>query len=537
MVGTPHVSAENDAGWLLARAGRHGEVEPVQDGPAPRAWTSDGNAVQPLVDGKDYFRRLLAELRDCHEGDQVYVAAWRADPAQHLDGPGTAVGRELARAASAGVRVSGLVWSSRLSWVQEHARSNRDFVRMLRDHGAAVMLDQRVRVGGSHHQKFLVIRRPRRPETDVAFVGGLDLGYSRRDDAAHHGDTRTPRGMAAVYGNTPAWHDAQLEIHGPAVADVERCFRERWADPTAPRHVPWSWLRDRLRRTPDPPPALPTPPACGPHTVQVLRTYPDKAVSFPFAPTGDRSVARGYARAVARARRLIYVEDQFLWSPVVAQVFADALRRRPELRMVAVVPRHPDTDGSVHVRGSAVAQRQALEVLYAAGGDRVQVYDLENAEGLPVYVHAKVCVVDDVWAAVGSANLNRRSWTHDSELTAAVLDPTPDERGTARPGAESARRFARRLRLRLWREHLDRADGDDDDLVDPEEGAGALRDAAAALDGWHAAGCPGARPAGRLRRHPTPTVEGTARWWAPLAARAVLDPDGRPFAAWARRRW
>ena len=88
----------------------------------------------------------------------------------------------------------------------------------------------------------------------------------------------------------------------------------------------------------------------------------------------------------------------------------------------------------------------------------MHVFDVENHAGTPIYVHAKVCVVDDVWASVGSDNLNRRSWTHDSELSCAVLDetrttgspPTRPGRATA-PGC-----FARDLRLRLWREHLDR---------------------------------------------------------------------------------
>ena len=83
-----------------------------------------------------------------------------------------------------------------------------------------------------------------------------------------------------------------------------------------------------------------------------------------------------------------------------------------------------------------------------------------TTHGTPVYVHAKVCVVDDVWACVGSDNFNRRSWTHDSELSCAVLDDTTDP---TRAGGD-ARVFARDLRLRLLREHLDRpADGSDDD--------------------------------------------------------------------------
>ena len=51
------------------------------------------------------------------------------------------------------------------------------------------------------------------------------------------------------------------------------------------------------------------------------------------------------------------------------------------------------------------------------------MFDLENDAGTPIYVHAKVCVVDDHWMTIGSDNLNLRSWTHDSELTCAVVDP------------------------------------------------------------------------------------------------------------------
>ena len=69
-----------------------------------------------------------------------------------------------------------------------------------------------------------------------------------------------------------------------------------------------------------------------------------------------------------------------------------------------------------------------------------------------MYVHAKVCVIDDWWATIGSDNFNRRSWTHDSELSAVVLDTTG--------GDHSA--YARRLRLTLAAEHLDRALGPDD---------------------------------------------------------------------------
>lgn len=163
-----------------------------------------------------------------------------------------------------------------------------------------------------------------------------------------------------------------------------------------------------------------------------------------------------------------------------------------------------DLDGAVSVAANGLAQRQAMQVLFAAGGDRVQVYELDSPQGLPVYVHAKVCVIDDVWAAVGSANVNRRSWTHDSELTAAVLDDTSADEQDEAEDDEPARAFARELRMALWREHLDRSEGDDADLVTPERGVTALREAAGRVDAWHADGWHGPRPPGRLRRHPLP---------------------------------
>ena len=161
---------------------------------------------------------------------------------------------------------------------------------------------------------------------------------------------------------------------------------------------------------------------------------------FPFAPHGERTIAQAYERAFARARRLIYVEDQYFWSEVVTGALAEALRREPSLQVIAVVPRFPrrTTRRAVHRcawpssgRGSSSRRRAAT---------RFAMYDLENAAGTPVYVHAKVCVVDDEWMTCGSDNLNLRSWTHDSEVTCAVVDPDG--------------RLPRELRSTLWAEHL-----------------------------------------------------------------------------------
>jgi phosphatidylserine/phosphatidylglycerophosphate/cardiolipin synthase-like enzyme len=251
---------------------------------------------------------------------------------------------------------------------------------------------------------------------------------------------------------------------------------------------------------------------------------------YRFAPRGERTVARGYTKAIRRARRLIYLEDQYLWSREVARLFADALEANNRLHLIAVVPRHPDVDGRFALPPNQVGREQAIALCRAAAPDRVHVFDVENHAGTPVYVHAKVCVVDDVWSSVGSDNFNRRSWTHDSELSCAAVDETRDGRAPADPAGlgDGARCFARDLRLTLLREHLDRTD-DDADLLDPDSAVRAVDAAANQLRQWRDGGRVGPRPPGRLVPHQPERLPWHQRLWAVPAYRLIYDPDGRPW--------
>jgi phosphatidylserine/phosphatidylglycerophosphate/cardiolipin synthase-like enzyme len=274
-------------------------------------------------------------------------------------------------------------------------------------------------------------------------------------------------------------------------------------------------------------PADPLP--SGTQAVQVLRTYARRRGGYPFAPHGERSVARGFEKAIQRARRLIYLEDQFLWSTEVAQIFAAALVASPSLHLIVVLPRFFDQAAALTLRPNQVGREQAVRVLLDAAGDRVAIYDIENADGVPVYVHAKISVIDDVWASVGSDNFNRRSWSHDSEISCAVIDDERDAREPVDPAGlgDGARKFARDLRLKLWREHLGRQDGDDADLLDPAEAVAKFRETALALDRWHLGGRRGERPPGYVRPHPRIQPSRTTRLWAEPFYRTVYDPDAR----------
>ena len=509
--------------WLLTKPERGNPSTRLDERhPGDQAW-SEGNLVRSLVHGATYFAELYERLEATSPGDLVLFTDWQGDADERLTGePGSEVADVLGRADERGVDVRGLVWRSHSEVVGFNSRENLHLSRVLQRRGVEAILDMRVRTGGCHHQKLVVIRHRDDPTRDVAYVGGIDLCHSRRDDAEHRGDPQALDNMAEEYGDTPPWHDLQAAISGPAVHDVETVFRERWEDPTTLRRSPVVLMHDRLRgldTKPDPLPAqLPPPPPVdgGTHVVQLLRTYPDlrRGRDYEFARGGERSVARGYTKAVGRARHLLYVEDQYLWGDHVGNIFTDALRAHPDLHVIAVVPMHPDIEGFSRTT-QLLGRRRAMLDMAQIAPDRVALYGIENHAGTPIYVHAKTCIVDDTWATIGSDNFNRRSWTHDSELSAVVLD---SEDG-----------FARRLRLTLAREHLDR--DPDDAMADCVDAVGMFRafaDCAAALDRWHAGGRVGPRPPGRLRRVDPPEIGSVTRALALAPYLFLLDPDGRP---------
>ena len=169
-------------------------------------------------------------------------------------------------------------------------------------------------------------------------------------------------------------------------------------------------------------------------------------------PEGEFSVFESYSRALRSAERLVYLENQFLWSPEIVSILVDKLRDPPsdEFRVVAVLPARPN-DGADVSRGAISAlihaddgnERFLACTLYARTGP---LRDL-------VYVHSKIGIVDDRWLTIGSANLNERSMFNDSEVNVVTLDEA----------------LARRTRLGLWEEHLETSEVDGDPAVVVDE--------------------------------------------------------------------
>jgi phosphatidylserine/phosphatidylglycerophosphate/cardiolipin synthase-like enzyme len=570
------VSRVDVRSWLLTpeeRENPHTRIDAARtDG---TAW-STGNTVRALVHGRTYMAELYERIQELGPGDLFYFADWQGDPDQQLtDDPGSTLSATLVAASHRGVDVRGLLWRSHWHRFGFNAHRHRYLGEEIGEAGGQCLRDMRVRARGAHHQKFVVIRHAGDPARDIAYVGGIDLCHGRRDDADHRGDHQVVE-LAKAYGPTPAWHDVQVAVRGPAVHDVETTFRERWEDSTPltinPSRILASLVhREDLTAEPLGAQAPPPPETEGHEIVQVVRTFPVLSPKgFDFAPEGERSVMLGNTKAIARAERLVYVEDQYLWSEEVGEHFAKALRDTPDLRLVVVLPMVPDLEGALAEVPQLYGRSLAMRAIIDAGGDRVAVFGLCNDEGLPVYVHSKTCVIDHRWASVGSDNLNRRSWTGDSEIACCVLDDRGDLEDAAPEDA-----FPRVLLRTLVAEHL----GCEPDEVpeDPHDLFDAMVASADALDEFYEGGSPDpqsgirgrlrgrlphrvapvprsvatrlpghrrrrervrsraeqmsrrdGRPPGQLRRLAAPELTKAQLTWAPRLYDLLFDPDGRP---------
>jgi len=421
---------------------RHKVLERAYQAPPDAWWAGDdrwfpadtpprhGNRLTPLVDGQEAMRAMYEAMENARES--ILLVAWFVTPNMRLirppddlyeppggkGGPDAFLALIARKAGEVDARI--LIWSGALTGKLAHRHVERA-QRTLEQANPRlrVRVDGHARLSHCHHQKALVV------DGRVAFVGGLDVtafDADRWDVQAH------------TFRQGRNWHDLHWRLEGPCVADVAANFTQRWNaaapdDPVAPPRAPK--------------------PLRGGGDAQVLRTIPKG--DYPFARQGVFGIAYAYRRAIARAERFIYLENQYLWSPEVTDALCDALRRG--VRVVMVLPAHPnigkgDTDRHVEELLRADAGRGAFRpyTLYTSCRDARR----PRYKYRPVYVHAKVGIVDDAWATVGSANLNGRGMVTDSELNIATTD----------------RASIRALRRRLWAEHLNCAEGELDG-VDP----------------------------------------------------------------------
>lgn len=434
---------------------------------------SDQRAGQ---DGSDAQYALLNHLRAVGlENDAI--ALWQAGGLSLVD--------VLGRAVRRGVAVRVLLWDPLDPWNVGHLGNDpAEQAEILAGQGVPCRLDKNCRsalhIAQGLHQKCAVV------DGEVAFVGGIDFtveysgDFDRWDMSTH--PFELPLRSTEKGASPHPWHDAQVLFTGPAVLDVEQNIRERW-DASAgkvqqriqplgarirglrgiiererqprPRAVEPSPAPSQLSQQPAEVSAATEAPVL-PGNIQVIRTIP--ALTYRFAPGGIYGIAQWYQRAIQQAQRFIYLESQYLWVEgppklnftrvgwesrnmrAVVEELAAAAERGVDIALV--LPDHPNV-------GRAVTD-ETIDWLCqhtprAIAANRLHFYTLATCSpardgGMryrPVYVHAKVAVIDDRWAAVGSANLNSRGMSHDAELNVVIEHIA----------------FARGLRQTLWAEH------------------------------------------------------------------------------------
>ena len=341
-------------------------------------------------------------------------------------------------------------------------------------------LDAKHPLAASHHQKIVAI------DDSIAFCGGIDMTM-RRWDTREHLDADPRR---TYPGGRPAdpWHDATSAFDGDAARALGDLARARWLVATGQRLPPCGECHDCW-------PGGLAPTFAG-MRLGIARTIPKMDGIDPV-----HEIEAAWLDMIAGARRVIYAESQYFASRRIAHAIARRLAGEDPPEIVIVMPR--GAEGWLEPLAMDSARARLVRALRQVDRHRrLHIYHPVTAGGAPIYVHAKVMVVDDRVLRVGSSNFNNRSMRLDTECDVIL---SADE-----PGNQALRDEIAALRDDLLAEHLG---------VPP-----AAVTAKLAGTGSLAATVEALRGGGRsLVPYEIPELSGFAGW---LAENEILDPNG-----------
>lgn len=406
-----------------------------------------GNDVQMFLEGNNTFDAMVKAMATATggagSGQFIYMINWFFDELFPLV-PGTNLTTILTAASNAKVEIRALLWDQPLS---DNTKAVK-FIDGLANGGA--VLDNRTLNFGAHHQKILVINGS---QGLIGFVGGVDFNPDR---------------ITHISDGAPL-HDVHVRIVGPAVFDLLNTFVQRWQDHPDARKK-GSPKFDLLGA------GIPEPTAdgtAGDKFVQICRTFGNGAKHEgidkrakrlpPFVEnrgysflnggsSGEQTIRQALIKAIQAAQVFIYVEDQYMINMEISNLLKAQL---PKIQKLILLNTHSSISDLPRVWG----RRKLFVDNLMSSPDKAKVAICSlHPENLPrdpkkvdpkvdhLYLHAKVWIFDDKFATVGSPNLNRRGWTHDSECFAAIFDESKDKPCTLH--------FAHQLRMKLWAEHL-----------------------------------------------------------------------------------
>jgi len=252
----------------------------------------------------------------------------------------------------------------------------------------------------SHHQKVVII------DDKMAFVGGLDLAARRWDTSEHRpGDPRRTFDGKPY----PPVHDVMVAVDGEAGRALATLARKRWQAATGKKIAPVEVADD------------PWPADLAPDLENV-----SVGVACTMPPTKDsagvRHVESLYVDMIARARRYIYMENQYFTSDRIGEALAARLAE-PEGPEVVVITRKLSHGWLEEATMSVLRTRLVRQLRAADRHGHFHAYCPHVAglaEGTCVDLHSKVTIVDDEWLRIGSSNISNRSMGVDTECDVTI---------------------------------------------------------------------------------------------------------------------
>ena len=355
---------------------------------ARHALFSGGNQVTLLTGGDQLFPAMRAAI----EGARHEV--WLATYIFHDDASAEAIAATLVAAARRGVGVGVVVdgFGSKATlptlrrWFDGSGVALAAF-RPLDRWYAWLQPGQYRRL----HQKMMAV------DGELAFVGGINIIDDRND--LNHGASAEPR------------LDFAVELSGPVVAAVAQTARAMWTRAAVGR----DW-RDEVRVLAKSAEPL----ARARELVQQLRvaTPPEEGAGADMTPVRAaflvrdnlrqrRAIERNYIDALGRARtRIDIVSSYFYPGRLFRRTLRAAAQRGVRVRLLL--------QGKLDYRFAGLAASVLYDELLARG---INIY-----EYTPAFLHAKVALVDDDWATVGSSNIDPLSLLLNLEANVVVRD-------------------------------------------------------------------------------------------------------------------
>jgi len=385
--------------------------------PGETCWRVEtADRVALLVDSSAYFTAALSAMRRARRS--IFLLGWgfdprtrlRPDPSGEEHGPDE-IGNLLRRLSDErpDLDIHILIWKSALPIsASQHFFPHRAR-RWFEGTRINFALDASVPFGACHHQKVLVI------DDCLAFCGGGDFGVDRWDSAAHL-DADARRIMPGGLEHAPR-HEVMMMVDGDAARALGDLARERWRTAQECKDLPTPPEHERTAGDPWPPFVAPR---FTQARVAIARTGP-KWRGMPEV----RETETLHLKAIAQAKRTIYLENQYFTSLIVGEALAERLLEPdgPEVVIVSTLhsPSYFDRFTMDRTRWRLVERLKAAD-----RHGRLRVYSPSTEEGHPIIVHSKTSIIDDHLLRVGSTNLNHRSAGFDTECDLALEAGTPE---------------------------------------------------------------------------------------------------------------